>query len=98
MTQPKFGQKLVSASEVGGGDRIFRKTSDGVELMMLVDDLGFKITQTEKTLSYTGRAFRLDPSAVGQQISGTEVGVQTWTIPATGKVTKVVPIAEAEFG
>ena len=98
MTQPEYGQKLVSATEVRADDRIFRKTAEGVELMMLVDDLGFEITKTEKTLSYTGRAFRLESSAVGQQISGTEVGVQTWTIPANGKVTKVVPIAEAEFG
>ncbi|SCX15277.1 hypothetical protein [Mycolicibacterium fluoranthenivorans] len=97
MTQPQYGQKLVSATDVRGGDRIFRKTKEGVELMMLVDDLGFKTTQTEHTLSYTGLATRLNPSRVGGRMSGTDIGVQTWTIPANGKVTKVVPIAEAEF-
>jgi hypothetical protein len=98
MTQPKFGQKLVTASEVGKDDRIFRKTETGGELMMLVQDLSWAVRDGQSSISYTGPTFALNPSKVGEQMSGSELGEDTWTIPLGGTLYKVVPIEECDHG
>jgi hypothetical protein len=98
MAPPKFGQKLVRAAEVRRYDRIFRKTDAGGELMMLVHDLGFASRDGQSVMTYTGPTYALNPSKVGEQMTGSELGEDTWTIPLSGMVHKVVPIEEAEFG
>lgn len=101
MTEQQYGQKRVRATEVRPYDRIFRTANDGSERMMLVHDFSFVSRQGENPgtfLTFNGPTYRLNPSKVGEQMSGTELGEDSWTIPNTGMVLKVVPIEEAEFG
>ena len=65
MAQPRFGQKLVSATEIRIDDRIFRATKVGGDLMMLVHGLTFERRDGQSFLVFSGSTYALDPSAVG---------------------------------
>jgi hypothetical protein len=45
-----------------------------------------------------GPTYALDPSTVGEKITGAELGVDSWTVPLGGRVHKVVPIEQADHG
>jgi hypothetical protein len=40
----------------------------------------------------------LDPSNIGERMTGTELGEDTWRLPLGASVTKVVPIKDADHG
>jgi hypothetical protein len=98
MTEAKFGQKRVRAAEVRRYDRIVRKADDGGELMMLAHDLGFGVRDGQSFISFTGPTATIDPGKLGEQMTGAEMGEDTWEFLLGAIVLKLVPIEEAEFG
>lgn len=73
-----------------------RSTQLGGDLMMLVHGLTFERRDGQSLLVFSGPTYALDPSAVGEAITGAEMGEDSWTIPENGRLYKVVTWAEAD--
>lgn len=71
--QPSFGQKLVRANEIRTGDRIFRATKAGGDLMMVAHEMLFEHRGSQSLLVFSGPTYPLGLSEVGEEITGAGV-------------------------
>lgn len=97
---PDFGRKLVRADQLGNDrDRelwLCRKTTDGRELILVVRDRSFAGRRGgESTRSFSGPVVSLN-SKVGQELSVTPMGEDTWTFTADAMVAMAVPLEEGD--
>lgn len=93
----QFGQKKVLAAEVEPGDILFRSTKTGGDLMMDVQAVARTRRDDQEVFVYSGLTYALDESVVGGQLSGSELGGDSWTIPISGRIYKRVLLSEADF-
>lgn len=97
MTDAKFGQKRVLAASIEPGDVVFWSTEVGGELMMTVQSVSRAPRDDGVAcMRFTGSTYALNPSSVGEQITGDELGDDTWLIPDSGRLYKRVPWGEAD--